>query len=304
MAGAPSGGVGQALLAIGDQWALLILQRAFLKHTRRFAEWRDELAVSESVLAGRLKELVAAGLLEPSPYKGEGRARTEYLLTPQARELWTFLIAIWSWERVWVDRPEGLPDLVHERCARRVGAELGCAACGKAPLTTRDTRTRGGGAGTFADVAVHRLHRRTARGHAARDPLSYFPETLEILGDRWSTVVMAAAFLGVRRFTEFESRLGVAPSILSDRLSRFRELGVLGRPEDPGGSREYRLTDKGRAFFPVFAFLVDWAQRWYAGPPESKITIIHSACEKPLVPFLRCGECGERLVRQEVHFDL
>ena len=47
--------IGQALLAVGDQWTLLILQRAFLRHTRRFAEWRDDLGVSESVLAGRLK---------------------------------------------------------------------------------------------------------------------------------------------------------------------------------------------------------------------------------------------------------
>ncbi|MCT9930739.1 helix-turn-helix transcriptional regulator [Planotetraspora sp. A-T 1434] len=303
-AGEPRGGIGQALLALGDQWSLLILQRAFLKHTRRFAEWRDELAMSDSVLAGRLRELVAGGLLEPSPYRGEGRTRSEYLLTDRARELWTFLVAIWSWERTWVERPGGLPDLVHERCGARTDAELGCAACGKTPVTARDTRTERGAANTFSDVAVHRLHRRTVRERAPRDPLSYFPETLEILGDRWSTVILAAAFLRVRRFAAFQSELGVAPSILSNRLRRFSELGIFVQSDIAGKGHEYRLTDKGLAFFPVFAFLVDWAQRWHSGPPQSEITIVHTACGKPMIPFLRCLNCHEPLVRDEIHFDL
>jgi DNA-binding HxlR family transcriptional regulator len=300
----PASGIGQALLALGDQWSVLILQRAFLKHTRRFAEWRDELAVSESVLSGRLKELVAAGLLAPSPYRTEGRTRTEYLLTERARELWTFLVAIWSWERAWVRRPAALPDLVHERCGRRTDAVLGCGRCGAAPVTARDTRTDRGPASTFAAVAVPRHHRRTVRDRAPRDPLSYFPETLEILGDRWSTVVLAAAFLRVRRFADFSAELGVAPSILSDRLRRFTELGVFGQSEVPGRGHEYRLTDKGLAFFPTFAFLVDWAQRWYPGAPGSEITIGHVDCGAPLVPRLRCAACREPLARQETHFDL
>jgi DNA-binding HxlR family transcriptional regulator len=281
-----------------------MLQRAFLKHTRRFAEWRAELGVSESVLAARLRELVAAGLLEPSPYRVDGRTRTEYLLTERARELWTFLVAIWSWERTWVARPAPLPDLVHERCGRRVDVTLGCATCGTAPVTARDTRTERGPASTFADVAVPRHHRRTVREHAPNDPLSYLPETMEILGDRWSTVLLAAAFLGVRRFAGFESELGVAPSILSDRLRRFTEFGVLAQHDLPGRGHEYRLTDKGLAFFPTFAFLVDWAQRWHAGVPGSDIAMTHAACAKPFRPFLRCDACREPLARGELHFNL
>ena len=57
--------IGSGLLVLGDQWNLLILQQAFLNHVRRFGDWRDALAMSESVLAGRLKELVAAGMFEP-----------------------------------------------------------------------------------------------------------------------------------------------------------------------------------------------------------------------------------------------
>jgi DNA-binding HxlR family transcriptional regulator len=291
--GKPSA-IGKALLALGDQWTMLILQRAFLTHTRRFADWRDQLGMSESVLSGRLREMVAADLLVPTPYRTEGRPRTEYRLTPRAIELWSFLVAIWAWERTWVDLPPGTPSLVHDVCGARAVPELACGTCGKAPVTARDTSTTRTPGTTFAQVAVPRHHRRTVRDRMPRSPVSYFPETLEILGDRWSTIVLAAAFLRVRRFADFVTELGVAPSILSDRLRRFTELGVL--------TAEYRLTAKGLAFFGVFAFLVDWAQRWYAGAAHTDLTMVHQACGEPFAPRLQCPHCQHFLERTEVHF--
>jgi DNA-binding HxlR family transcriptional regulator len=278
--------IGQALLAVGDQWTLLILQRAFLKHTRRFADWRDDIKISESVLAARLKEMVANDLLKPVPYRN-GRMRTEYHLTDKAIELWPMLVSIWSWERTWVQRGHPLPELVHKECGERTDVELGCAECGKAPITARDVETTR--EGTFAQVSAPRLHRRITRQH---DPLSYLPATMEILGDRWSTVLLAAAFLGHRRFSEFEAQLGLAPSILSDRLKRFAELGVLRQ------EAEYQLTGKGLAFFGVFAFLTGWAQRWYAG---ADITISH--CERGFSPFLRCATCLHPVTRAELTWE-
>ncbi|MFB9906942.1 winged helix-turn-helix transcriptional regulator [Allokutzneria oryzae] len=292
--------IGRALLALGDQWALLILQRAFLLHTRRFADWRDELGISESVLAGRLRELVAGGLLEAVPYRDHGRTRQEYRLTERALELWPFLVSVWSWERQWVKRTHPLPELLHHECGDRVDVELGCAECGKAPVTARDTDTERG-AEAVSHTATPRLHRRTVRAGTERDAVSYCPETLEILGDRWSTVLLAAAFLRVRRFAEFQSELGVAPSILSDRLRRFTELGVLEQVEVPGARHEYRLSAKGLAFFPVFAFLVDWAQRWHPEDP-AEVVITHRACGGRLLPFLRCAACHAPVSRTGIAF--
>ncbi|WP_157245685.1 winged helix-turn-helix transcriptional regulator [Nonomuraea typhae] len=298
MAERPSA-IGQALLAISDQWTLLILQRAFLRHVRRFADWRDELGMSESVLANRLKEMVAGGLLRPSPYREQGRTRTEYLLSEQAIELWPLLVEIWSWERRWVPRRHGLPELVHDACGKRTDVHLGCASCAAAPVTARDTGTVRGAA-TFAQVTVPRLHRRTVRPETG-DPLSYLPETFEVLGDRWSTVILAAAFLGLRRFADFQAELGVAPSVLADRLRRFTELDVLA-VEEPGARPRYRLTDKGLDFFGIFAFLVDWAQRWYAGPPGTGLRITHRACGTAFRPCLRCRSCGEVIGRTGIRF--
>jgi DNA-binding HxlR family transcriptional regulator len=293
--------IGQALLTLGDHWTLLILQRAFLTRTRRFSGWRDQLGMSESVLAGRLRDLVAGDLLRPSPYREGGRGRTEYLLTERALELWPLLVGIWAWEDTWVERPVALPALVHDACGARTSVELGCTACGAAPLTARETATVRGPAATFARVTVPRHHRRATR--LPSDPLSRFPETFDLLGDRWSTVILAAAFLRVRRFAEFQAELGVAPSILAERLRRFTDRGVLTIVDGESRRPEYRLTDKGMAFFGVFAFLVDWAQRWYAGPPDSGLDITHRSCGKPFTPYLRCGTCHRPLTRGGVRFE-
>ncbi|GAB2829855.1 winged helix-turn-helix transcriptional regulator [Actinocorallia aurea] len=290
--------IGQALLAIGDQWTLLILQRAFHQRIRRFADWRDALGVSESVLAARLRELQAGGLLAPSPYRTDGRTRTEYLLTEKSLDLWPLLIALWSWERAWVPRRTALPALLHHGCGAPTDADLACAACGRAPVTARDITAERGTA-TFARLAVPRLHRRSSR--APTDALSYFPETFEILGDRWATVLLAAALLGVRRFADFERELGVSPSVLAHRLRRFTDLGVL-RAEGAGAARRYLLTDKGAAFSGVFALLADWAQRWHTGPPGSDVRLLHQACGQPLRPALRCRGCGTALERTQVAF--
>jgi DNA-binding HxlR family transcriptional regulator len=295
--------IGQALLLLGDHWILLMLQRTFLTHTRRFAGWRDELGMSESVLSRRLRELVAGGVLRPSPYREEGRTRTEYRLTDKALELWPLLVQIWSWEYQWGDNPDILPKLVHRSCGHHTGTEVGCTACGAAPVTARDTEAHREPGATFSRVAVPRHHRRTTRDRFPQDPLSRYPQALGLLGDRWSTTILAAAFLRVRRFGDFQAELGVAPSVLIDRLRHFTELDVLTTVAAEHGWHEYRLTRKGLAFFGIYAVLVDWAQRWYVGPADSRLHITHRACGQQFVPFLRCQRCREPLVRTAVYFE-
>jgi len=130
--------IGRALAELADSWTLLILQRAFLG-VRRFAGWRDELGISESVLSGRLRDMTAAGLLEARPYREGGRTRSEYWLTPRGLDLWTLLVAIWSWEREWVPREVPLPDLWHDG-NHMCDIALVCGTCGEV-VTARDTTT-------------------------------------------------------------------------------------------------------------------------------------------------------------------
>lgn len=83
--------------------------------------------------------------------------------------------------------------------------------------------------------------------------------TMAVVGERWSILVLREAFYGATRFDEFERNLGIAPNILSARLRSLTEHGVLEKLPQAGG---YRITEKGRDFFPAFLALKRWGDRW------------------------------------------
>ena len=230
------GGIGSALLLLGDQWNLLILQQAFLRHVRRFADWRDALGMADSVLSTRIRELVAAGVLTPAEYRTSGRGRTEYLLTPKGLPLWEFLVAIWAWEQAWSETDDRSARLLHLPCHASIVPELGCRSCAQFPLTARQTSVVIGPDATFGNVAVPRHHRRTVRDRA-RIEHTYQGQTLEILGDRWSTVLLVAAFLRVRRFADFQHatrHCARSAQRSTGPVRRARRAGAAPRPDRAG----------------------------------------------------------------------
>lgn len=293
--------VGRALLVLGDRWSLLILQRAFLG-ARRFSQWQDVLGVSNSVLTSRLRELERYSVLTrvPDPsYAG----RSEYRLTDRGLDLWSVLVVIWAWEKRWIlSRPTPLPELRHHRCGLACVPRLTCT-CAPHPVSPRDTTALRRAGARISDVSPPRLHRRTSAAPAP-DPLSFLPGTMELLGNRWSTAVLAASFLGIRRFSDFERDLGIPPVILADRLRRFVELGVFRRVtyDERYGRDEYRLTSKGLAFFDVLALLIRWGERWLGGSTEASLVIRHRQCGRVLEPVLRCDRCQAVLTRREIRF--
>lgn len=287
---------------LGDQWTLLILQQVFLR-VRRFAEMRQRLGIGEAVLAARLRTLVAAGVLVRVPYRDQQRTRQEYRLTPRGLDLWLLLVEIVLWERAWVPgRAAELPTVRHLVCGRTTTPLLACAACGQ-PLSTRDTRAiRPAGVPIGGATPARRFRRRS--WPRPDDPLLFYPETVELLGDRWHTAIMVAAFLRVRRFADLERELGIRPSVLISKLRRLVELGVLRMVPTERGGTEYRLTDKGRGFFGVFAVIADWAGRWLAPDPTTGLWIEHVPCGNRLRPALACDQCGALIGRQEMRLIL
>jgi len=84
-----------------------------------------------------------------------------------------------------------------------------------------------------------------------------------LLGDGWSLMIIREAFLGSRRFNDFERRLGIARNILTNRLRKLVEAGLLARKTSESDRRvvEYRLTRSGRALFPVLIALSQWSEQ-------------------------------------------
>src|SRR5260221_10189865 len=91
---------------------------------------------------------------------------------------------------------------------------------------------------------------------------------MDVVGDRWSILLLREAYYGTRRFDEFQYYLGVAPNILSARLKKFVDLGMMTRVPLPehGGRYEYVFTKKGRDFFPTYLTLKKWGDDWLAEP--------------------------------------
>ena len=93
------------------------------------------------------------------------------------------------------------------------------------------------------------------------------PDALEVIGERWSFLILRGAMFGLRHFEEFQSSLGIARNILSNRLTRMVENGILDRQVMDCDKRrvEYILTPKGRALGPVMIALRQWAEKWERG---------------------------------------
>lgn len=279
----PPGGtnaIGRMLGLLGDEWNLLILQQA-LMGAHRYTHFAARLPISNSVLSKRLRTLV-----------GEGLLTADYLTTARSRSLWPLLLSIWEWERTWVSDHSGLlPAMRHDQCGERFSPVLRCAHC-RRPVPGVDAVAvhpgPSGGWHRSAPVAVTR-RRSDPAGPGRRAGL--FPETMSVLGNRWAAALLVAAVLGTARFTDFQSQLGVPPSLLAQRLQTFCEIGVL----ETGTDGVYLLTDKGKAFFGVLVTALQWAQRWFRAPEGPALRLTHRDCGAHFVPELACDRCGRRL---------
>jgi len=111
--------------------------------------------------------------------------------------------------------------------------------------------------------------------------------SLDLVGDRWSLLLVRDAFDGIRRFGDFQRNLGMARNILSDRLAALVEAGVMAvQPASDGTSyQEYVLTAKGEQLFPVVVALRQWGEQqlFAAGEPHSQLLEQHTRQPLPLM---------------------
>lgn len=122
-------------------------------------------------------------------------------------------------------------------------------------------------------------------------------QSLEIIGEWWTLLILRDSFLGVRRFEDFVARLGIARNVLTSRLDTLVAAGILERrPYDEARARyDYLLTDKGRALWPVMTALRQWGDEWILGEGNEPVLLEHRTCGKPTTAVLTCSECGEPL---------
>ena len=140
------------------------------------------------------------------------------------------------------------------------------------------------------------------------DPLAYRHQrdsvkaAADLLADRWTFLVLREAFFGVRRFGHMQRNLGIARTVLSDRLKMLVAEGLLERRayREAPVWHEYRLTEKGLDFYPVALALMDWGDRYLAAAAGPPTILHHRTCDHETRPVWSCSHCGQPLHARDV----
>jgi len=127
--------------------------------------------------------------------------------------------------------------------------------------------------------------------------------TVAVIGDRWSLLVLRDCFLRVRRFEDFQARLGLTRGVLADRLKKLVRHGVLRRvPYQARPKRhEYILTQKGLDLYPIIMAIVHWGDVHMVDERGRPRLYEHKVCRKMFDPVMTCSTCGQPLSPKEVH---
>lgn len=116
----------------------------------------------------------------------------------------------------------------------------------------------------------------------------------EVVGERWTLLIVRDAFYGVRRFNDFSAHLDAPRTVLSSRLRTLADAGVLERKPDPehAGRHLYELTESGRGLWPAVYALSLWGAAFATEKSATRRVFTHRGCGEQLDAFARCQACG------------
>jgi DNA-binding HxlR family transcriptional regulator len=124
---------------------------------------------------------------------------------------------------------------------------------------------------------------------------------LEVVGERWSLLIVRNVFLGLRRFDQIQANLEIARNVLQTRLTRLVEQGVLERRlyQERPARYEYRLTEKGLDLWPTVVALMQWGDRHTPPAAGPAVVLEHRGCGGRVDEHRICEKCGTPLTARE-----
>ena len=295
--------VAQGMAVIGDRWAFMIIRDVYLG-LRRFEEFRRSSEIARGTLASRLKTLVSHDILYKNAYQ-TSPMRYEYRLTDRGRDLYPIVLMSWAWETKWCEDRHIPPDLMHRPCGKKMRPLLRCSHC-FAGIRPQDVRFSSGNNARLAKKIPPRYQRRSKSKEGLVDGTGDLSFTiLDVVGDRWTSLVIAAAFFGLQRYDDIASSIGIATNILADRLKLLVDIGVLDRLpyQDRPQRFEYHLSEMGKDLYSHTIAIHEWANRWLVREGESPLNLHHKLCDRPLISEVVCSECEKPLVASDVSFE-
>ena len=124
----------------------------------------------------------------------------------------------------------------------------------------------------------------------------------DVLGEPWTLLILRNATAGTTRFEDFRTQLGIADNVLTTRLAKLVDRGLLTKlPYRDGGRtrHEYRLTQAGSDALPVLHALGTWGHS-HTSSEAGPTTLVHTRCGQPTRPGAKCDSCGKSLARDDL----
>ena len=296
--------VARTVAILSDSWAFLVLRESYFAATR-FETFQSALGIPRQTLTQRLRELTAQGLLRRVQYS-ERPKRSEYRLTAMGIDLYPVMLALLAFGDKWLCRSEKPPIyLVHNVCGAVCRPMAACSNCKEEVNARSVTYGDGPGAGVSPILDAKRNRRSSDPAVLDRGRPSSVAQTLKVIGDRWSFMVIREAFFGVRQFDELQSKLGIASNILTDRLNRLVAEGIFDRRkyQDLPERFEYRLTEKGRDLYGPLIAMLRWGDRWLSRD-EPPLILTHRDCGADFEPTVVCDHCRKPLQASDMSYRL
>ena len=219
--------VARTLDVVSDAWAFLIIREAFFG-TRTFEGFRSALGIPRATLTDRLRKLTRLAIFRQVATAIPNR--NEYRLTKMGFDLYPSFIALMQFGDAWLSGKKPPPlTLIHVPCGRDSHPAVACSHCHK-KVTARQVEFRDGpGAGRSRAKRGRNTRRASDGGRFLTGRPSSVSRALQVIGDKWSFMVVREAFFGNRRYDKIQTELEIAPNILTDRLSRLVSQGVFDR---------------------------------------------------------------------------
>ena len=126
-------------------------------------------------------------------------------------------------------------------------------------------------------------------------------QTLNIIGERWTLLILRDAFFGAKRFGQFERNLGIAKNILAARLEMLVEEGILEKRErEEGPHAEYVLTDEGLDLQPILLSMTHWGDKYRPNPKGGRTVFVERKTGKPIRRMGVISETGKVLKPRDI----
>lgn len=287
----------RALEVLGDTPILLILESIWMGSTR-FKQLKEATGLQKALLSNRLVRLIDNHILRKA-VPDDGKKHLEYRLTGKGVDLFQTVLSLYVWEREWGSSESRRNlELRHDTCGSVLIPQPVCTSCEEIVTLKDISFVEGPGVG---QMPASYSRRRKQASFVSEKP-SLLRGSVEILGDRWSALIMRAIFTDLRRFDQIEADTGASPAIVTDRLKSLADTGVLrAKPYQHNPVRnEYFLTKKGFDYYFVIMMLMLWGDKYYGAEEGPPVILTHRNCGNVLTPQMTCNHCHEPLLPQTV----